>query len=132
MKNETKKTVFVVDDDVDYILQLKTMIENMGFNVVTACGQKEAEDMLDGVNPDLIITDLMMENMDSGFILSHRMKRMFPAVPIIIVTALTSETGMSFNLENEGNKDWIKADLYLEKGLRADQLHREINKLLKI
>jgi len=132
MSNEMNKTVFVVDDDVDYIFQLKTMLEKMGFNVITASGQKEAEDIMDNINPDLIITDLMMENMDSGFVLSHKMKRIFPDVPIIIATALTSETGMSFSLENEDNKNWIKADLYLEKGIRADQLHREINKLLKL
>ncbi len=132
MSNEMNKTVFVVDDDVDYIFQLKTMLEKMGFNVITASGQKEAEDIMDTIKPDLIITDLMMENMDSGFVLSHKMKRIFPDVPIIIATALTSETGMSFSLENEDNKNWIKADLYLEKGIRADQLHREINKLLKL
>ena len=132
MSNEMNKTVFVVDDDVDYIFQLKTMLEKMGFNVITSSGQKEAEDIMDNINPDLIITDLMMENMDSGFVLSHKMKRIFPDVPIIIATALTSETGMSFSLENEDNKNWIKADLYLEKGIRADQLHREINKLLKL
>lgn len=132
MSNEMNKTIFVVDDDVDYIFQLKSMLEKMGFNVITASGQKEAEDIMDTINPDLIITDLMMENMDSGFVLSHKMKRIFPDVPIIIATALTSETGMSFSLENENSKNWIKADLYLEKGIRADQLHREINKLLKL
>ena len=72
MSNEMNKTVFVVDDDVDYIFQLKTMLEKMGFNVITASGQKEAEDIMDTIKPDLIITDLMMENMDSGFVLSHK------------------------------------------------------------
>jgi len=132
METNNKKTIFIVDDDVDYIFQLKTMIENMGFNVISACGQKEAEDMIDKVNPDLAIFDLMMENQDSGFILSHRIKNRLPELPVIIATALTSETGMVFSLENEKDRKWIKADLYLEKGLRKDQLHREINKLLKL
>jgi DNA-binding response OmpR family regulator len=132
MKTNNKKTVFIVDDDVDYIFQLKTMVESMGFNVISACGQKEAEDMINKISPDLAIFDLMMENQDSGFILSHRMKKRFPEVPIVIVTALTSETGMVFGVENEKDKKWIKADLYLEKGLRKDQLHREINTLLKL
>lgn len=132
MKTNDKKTIFLVDDDVDYIFQMKTMLEKMGFEVVTASGQKEAEEMLDKVNPDLAILDLMMENKDSGFILSHRIKRRFPDVPIIVATALTAETGMMFSLEDESDKKWIKADAYLEKGLRYDQLHREINKLLKL
>ncbi len=132
MKTNDKKTIFLVDDDVDYIFQMKTMLENLGFEVITASGQKEAEEMLDKIEPDLAILDLMMENKDSGFILSHRIKNRFPDVPIIVATALTAETGMIFSLEDESDKKWIKADVYLEKGLRPDQLQREINKLLKL
>lgn len=132
METNIKKTIFLVDDDVDYIIQMTKILENLGFEVISACGQKEGEDMLVKINPDLAIFDLMMENKDSGFILSHRLKRRFPEVPVIIATALTAETGMIFSLEDETSRGWIKADLYLEKGLRSDQLHREINKLLKI
>ena len=73
----------------------------------------------------------MMENQDSGFILCYKMKKKYPDVPIIIATAVTAETGMSFGLSTEEEKRWIKADLYLDKGIRPDQLQREINKLLK-
>ncbi len=132
METKSKKTIFLVDDDVDYLFQMKSMLESMGFDVISACGQKEAEEKIDEIKPDLAMFDLMMENKDSGFILSHRMKKKLPDVPIIIATALTAETGMIFSLEDETDKNWIKADLYLEKGIRPDQLHREINKLLKI
>jgi DNA-binding response OmpR family regulator len=129
---ETKKTIFLVDDDVDILFQMQNMLEHMGFSVISANGQKEGEEMLAKINPDLAIFDLMMENKDSGFILSHRLKQHHPNVPVIIATALTAETGMVFSLEDAADKKWIKADLYLEKGVRADQLHREINKLLKL
>ncbi len=132
METKDKKTIFLVDDDLDYTLQMTKMLENMGFEVISACGQKEAENMIDQVKPDLAIIDLMMEKKDSGFILSHRMKNKHPQIPIIIATALTSETGMTFSLEDEKDKEWIKADAYLEKGLRPDQLYREINRLLKL
>jgi len=132
METKEKKKVFLVDDDIDYIYQTKQMLENIGFEVISAYGQKEAEDIMDNIKPDLAIFDLMMENKDSGFILCHEFKKVHPNVPIIIATAITSETGMTFTLEDESSKDWIKADAYIEKGLRADQLHREINKLLKI
>lgn len=132
MTTKAKKTVFIVDDDADYLFQMKTMVEKMGFEALTACGQKEAEEMLNDVKPDLYILDLMMENQDSGFILSHKIKKLWPDVPVIIATAITSETGMSFSVESDDDKRWIKADKYIEKGIRPDQLHREINKLLKI
>jgi CheY-like chemotaxis protein len=132
METTNKKTIFLVDDDVDYIFQMSKMIEDMGFQVVSACGQKEAEEVMPKVKPDLALLDLMMENKDSGFILSHRLKKLYPGLPVIIATALTTETGMMFSLESPDDKKWIHADLYLEKGIRPDQLHREINKLLKI
>ncbi len=132
METTNKKTIFLVDDDVDIIMQMTKMLESMGFNVISACGQKEAEEMMNSIRPDLAILDLMMENKDSGFILSHRLKNKFPGLPVIIATALTAETGMMFSLEDANDRKWIHADLYLEKGIRSDQLHREINKLLKI
>ncbi|HAH57823.1 MAG: response regulator [Lentimicrobium sp.] len=127
-----KKTILIVDDDLDYLFQMKLKVQQFGFEVITAEGQKEAEHIIDTVRPDLAILDLMMESDDSGFILAYRIKRKYPDVPIIIATAVTAETGMTFNINADDNKQWIKADLYLDKGIRADQLQREIHKLLKI
>jgi len=126
------KTVLIVDDDSDYLFQMKFNVEKMGFEVITADGQKEAEELLKTTKPDLAIFDLMMENDDSGFILSYKMKKMYPDVPIILATSVAAETGKSFSLDSEAERNWIKADLYLEKGIRFDQLHREIMMLLKL
>lgn len=129
---EEGKTILLVDDDADYLFQLQHNIKKFGFKVVTADSQKEAEELLENFKPDLAIFDLMMENDDSGFILSYKTRQKYPDVPIIIATAVASETGISFDLQSESERKWIKADLYLEKGIRSDQLHREINKLLKM
>ena len=129
---DTKKTVLIADDDQDYLFQMKLYVESFGFNVVTAETQKEAEVIIQNTKPDLAIFDLMMENDDSGFILCYKTKRKYPDVPIILATAVASETGINFGVDSDSDKQWIKADLYLEKGIRKDQLHREINKLLKL
>lgn len=127
-----KKIILIVDDDVDYLFQMRLKVEQFGFEVITAEGQKEAESIIETLRPDLAILDLMMETDDSGFILAYKIKRKYKDVPIIIATAVTSETGMTFDMNREENNQWIKADLFLDKGIRDDQLHREINKLLKI
>lgn len=126
------KTILIVDDDIDYLFQLKVQVEKFGFKVIVAESQKEAENLLASVKPDLAILDLMMENDDSGFILCYKMKRKYPDVPIIIATAVAAETGMTFGISTEQERKWIRADLYLEKGIRPDQLHKEILKLLKL
>jgi two-component system, OmpR family, response regulator len=130
--NNIKKTILLVDDDEDYLFQTKLNIEQFGFRVITAESQQEAEKLLTTFKPDLAILDLMMESEDSGFILAFKMKKQYPDVPVIIATAVTAETGMSFSVSTEEDRKWIRADLYIEKGIRADQLHKEIIKLLKL
>lgn len=127
-----KKKILLVDDDPDYLFQLTIALEDMGFEVIAAQTQQEAENIIDKLKPDLAILDLMMENQDTGFILCHIIKNKYPDVPIIIASAVTAETGLLFDVESEEDRQWIKADLFLDKGIRNDQLHKEINKLLKI
>ncbi len=126
-----KKTIFVADDDPDFLFQLRLMLTGQGYNVITADSQKEAETILEKLKPDLAILDLMMENEDSGFILSYKLKKKYPDVPVIIITAVSAETGFSFGLDGEEDKKWIRADLYLEKGIQTDLLLQDIKKLLK-
>lgn len=126
------KTILIVDDDPDLLAQLKFHVENFGYQTITASNQKEAEEIIEDRKPDLAIFDLMMENQDSGFILSYKSKKKYPDVPVMIITAVNSVTGLNFSLETGNDKRWIKADKYIEKGIRPDQLHREINKLLKV
>ncbi|OFX81890.1 MAG: hypothetical protein A2X12_11155 [Bacteroidetes bacterium GWE2_29_8] len=127
-----KKTILIVDDDPDYLFQIKTIVESFGYNVITAESQKEAEKLIDTKKPDLAILDLMMESQDSGFILSYRIKKKYPDVPVIIASAVTAETGLNFGVDSDDDKKWIKADSFMDKGIREDQLLKEINKLLKI
>ena len=124
------KTVLLADDDLDMITQLTILLKGFGMNVVAVESQKEAEEFIETKKPDIAIYDLMMENLDSGFILSYKTKEKYPDVPVIIVTAVTSDTGMMFGVDTAEEKSWIKADLYLEKGLRPEQLKLEMTRLL--
>jgi DNA-binding NtrC family response regulator len=123
-------TILIVDDDMDYLFQLKLKVEKFGFNTITADSQKEAEEILEKTRPDLAILDLMMENEDSGFILSYKMKKKYPDVPVIIATGVAAETGFTFDINDENNRKWIRADRFLDKGIRADMLKAEIDQLL--
>jgi len=67
-----------VDDDQDYLSQMKSRVESFGFQTMLAESQKEAEEMIEKTKPDLAILDLMMENEDSGFILCYKMKEKIP------------------------------------------------------
>jgi len=128
--NPRNMTILIVDDDQDYLFQLQAKVQQFGFKTITAESQKEAEVLLEKTKPDLAILDLMMENEDSGFILCYKMKKKYPDVPIIIATGVTAETGISFDINDENNRKWIKADRFLDKGIRSEKLKEEIDNLL--
>jgi CheY-like chemotaxis protein len=125
-----KATILIVDDDPDIIDQLTLIIRNEGYEVVSAGGQEEAEKILMAVKPDLAIVDLMMEEMDSGFVLSHEIKQLYPDTPIIMLTSVKSATGLNFASTSADQQSWIKADRLLDKPVRPEQLKNEMSRLL--
>jgi CheY-like chemotaxis protein len=128
---DTTKTILVVDDNPDFILQLQLILEADGFRVVAARSQPEAEAAMEAERPDLAILDLMMEHMDSGFVLCHHIRKGYPGTPVIMVTAVTAETGLEFDAATDSERSCYKADAILDKPVRPDQLRREIKRLLK-
>jgi CheY-like chemotaxis protein len=126
-----QKTILVVDDDVDFLFQISTFLEKAGFKVLGADGQKHAEETLGRVRPDLAVVDLMMENVDGGFALSYHIKKKDPSIPVIMVTAVTGETGMEFDAATDEERSWVKADAFLSKPVRFEQLLGEIDRLLR-
>ncbi len=122
--------LLIVDDDPDYLAQQKLRLEASGHHAATAASVTEAETMLREAPPDLMIADLMMEQLDSGFTLCHRAKNLWPHLPVIILTAVTRETGMVFEPPAPGRTSWIKADAILAKPVRPEQLLHEIERLL--
>jgi CheY-like chemotaxis protein len=126
------KTVLLVDDDLDFLAQHRIYLETLGYDVVTAESQRQAEEFLKTRHPDLAMVDLMMEHVDGGFALCYHIKKLDPSIPVILVTAVSSETGLEFDATTKEERSWVKADVMLAKPVRFDQLKREIERLLKV
>lgn len=125
-----KKQILVVEDDPDQLDQLGLILKADGYDVVPAQGQAAGEEALLAAIPDLAILDLMMENLDSGFVLCHQIKRLYPGTPVILLTAVKSETGVDFRSGSKGGGGWIKADVMLDKPIRPEQLRTEVRRLM--
>jgi DNA-binding response OmpR family regulator len=125
---ENKKTIFIAEDDYDFLEQMKLFLTSEGFDVISASDEESADKLINSNDFDLAICDLVMDNMDSGFIVSYKIKKKDKDIPVIIVSAVTKETGYKFDVSK--NKNWIKADAFLNKDIRFEQLKREINRLL--
>ncbi|MFW5653078.1 MAG: response regulator [Planctomycetota bacterium] len=137
-KTETHQTevlrplnVLIVDDDQDYLDSMKIQLEARGHHVVTACSDGEAAKRLEESPPDIALVDLMLETEDSGFTLCHHLKRRQPEMPIIMISGVQSETGFDFDAATVEERSWIKADAFLNKPVRLEQLEREMRRLLR-
>jgi len=128
-KNYKGKTAILVDDDIDFIEIIKIYLESFGFNVVTASSFEEGEKLINEVTYDLAIFDLMMENADSGFVLSYSSKKKYPDIPVLILTNVVNETGVRFDTYSTEKNSWIKADKVLNKSIRIEQLKKEVDKV---
>lgn len=126
------KRILLVDDDVDMLDLVAGQLRGAGAEVTTACGEREGEDALLTVRPDLVILDLMMERKDSGFVLCHRTKQLHPGTPVILLTAVASATGLGFQPRNVAARTWIGADLLLDKPVPPERLRQEVRRLLSM
>ncbi len=100
--------VMIVDDESNTRDLLKLSVDWDGLNmeaVGDATSGLEALDMLDELNPDIVITDIQMPYMD-GLTLSKKIKEMHPDISIIILTA-HDEFAYAQNAVSIGVSDFI-------------------------
>ena len=124
------KTILVVDDDVDILEQVSLTLKQAGYVVECAEGTPSAEEVLLRCRPDLAIVDLMMDEMDAGFVLCHQIKRLYPGTPVLMMTAVTASTGLDFTPASAQEQSWVEADLLLHKPVHPDRLKVAVSQLL--
>ncbi len=117
-------SILIVEDNADvsyYIGELLKKNYRLLYARNGAEGLEKAEEQM----PDLIITDLMMPEMD-GYQLCRRIRgsQILNHIPIIIITAKSEETDRIHGLE-------AGADAYLQKPFNTDELNTRISKLLE-
>jgi two-component system alkaline phosphatase synthesis response regulator PhoP len=125
-----KKKILAVDDDLDLLEQMTAVLTAAGYDVTAAEGRAAAEEVLLKVKPDLAILDLMMEEKDSGFVLSYHIKKLYPGTPIILLTAVAGATGLSFATQQPEERSWTKVDKIMDKPVRPEQLKAEVRRML--
>jgi DNA-binding response OmpR family regulator len=128
------KKILLVDDDVDLLEQHKIMLESRGFKVIIAEDSKSGWELFKSEKPDIVVVDLIMEEHDSGFILSYRIKKdeLGKNIPVFILTSATYITGFKFGVQTEEEKEWIKSDALLNKPIVIDDLIQKLGNFYAI
>jgi DNA-binding response OmpR family regulator len=126
-----KKRILIIDDDVDFSDLNKAVLENNGFEVVTAFSGREGMDKVKFESPDLILLDLMMEKHDTGFGFAEKIKAdpRYKNIPILMVSSVAEETGYAVSQDLDGY--WMKTDDFMNKPVTPEELVKRINSLLE-
>ena len=77
--------ILVVDDEVLLVKGIRFNLQNEGYDVITGSDGLEAVQAVREQNPDLVVLDVMMPNMD-GLTACAKIRE-FSNVPIILLTA---------------------------------------------
>jgi two-component system NtrC family response regulator len=80
------ETILIVDDEKNYPPILSAVLEDEGFEPLTAYSGREALEILEDSDVDLVLTDMKMPGMD-GIELLERIKKKDPELPVIMMTA---------------------------------------------
>ncbi|MBW1678587.1 MAG: response regulator [Deltaproteobacteria bacterium] len=132
MDEEKKKTILVVDDEPDIRLFLKTVLEDAGFEVMTADNGKHALERIKDHKPDLISLDLVMPRMGGLKLLKYLQKNpKLAGIPFIVVTAhARDELGREDFLKLKAGKFLVSPHSYMEKPVVPSEYIKMINKRL--
>jgi CheY-like chemotaxis protein len=100
--SEPKGTIFIMDDDLALQKVIEFALRNEGYEVVLASDGQDGMQKLESLSPDLVLSDIMMPNMDGVEVFEHIQERLQDdGIPIIIMTALSRKPWFA-DLEAEG------------------------------
>lgn len=79
------KKILLVDDDDDILSLLTVWLKKAGYEVITATSGREALSRIGVLRPDLVITDLFMDDLD-GMVLLSELHKFNPLLPVIMLS----------------------------------------------
>jgi two-component system response regulator HydG len=102
--------ILIVDDDRDMCLLLKRFLTRHQFEVLEAYSGKKALELLETTEPDLVMCDFRLEDME-GNVLLGKIKEIYPQVPVIIITGY-SDIKIAVEVMKMGAYDYITKPLF--------------------
>ncbi len=120
-----KKKILVVDDEKNIVELIKMNLERSGFDIISAYTGEEAIKKTISNNPDLILLDLMLPDID-GFEVCRiiKLNEKTKNIPIIMITAKSEETDKVIGLG-------LGADDYVTKPFGVRELEARVKTVLR-
>lgn len=111
--------ILIVDDEKNILKLYQAELEDEGYTVVTANSGKEALDIFEKEDPDIVTLDVLMPDID-GIQVLRQIKEKKPDLPVIMLTAYDYRDDFSV---------WV-SDAYIVKSSDLGNLKSVIKQIL--
>ena len=125
------RRVMVIDDDVQLVDTVKTLLESVGYEVSYAYQSEKGMDLAREIKPDLILLDIMFAGPPGpdGLEVSRRLRQdpVLGDTPVIILSGVKKLLDMPIKLAPD--ETYMPVRAFLEKPFKPDKLLGEIAKI---
>lgn len=122
--------IMVIDDNKDYLFSMETFLKRNGFDVITAGNGETAMDLIQHEKPDLVLLDVMMETLYTGFEIWRQINAdpQLKKIPIIGISGMADELEVSLDMAKD--HEYFSPDVFLDKPVDRELLLKKIDELL--
>lgn len=107
--------VLIVDDDDDFASAVAAVLRGEGYEVATEYSPETVLARLNERRPDVIVLDVMFpENPSAGFELARVIRRTYPDLPIVMLTAVNQQFPLGFS-NRDIDPTWLPITEFVEK-----------------
>ena len=123
--------ILIIDDNTDYLFTMETFLQRNGFEVLTADEGQKGLDLIRKGRPDLILLDVMMETLFSGFEVCKQVRSDddLKDIPIIGISGIGDE--LEINYRQWPDFEYFSPDTFLEKPVDKQRLLQMIPEVIK-
>jgi len=125
------KKILIIDDDVDLVEAITTLLDAKGYEVESAPDGEEGFAKAKEKSPDLILLDVMMTRESEGFDVAAKLKgeKTTKDIPIVMITGIRKEMNLPFGFEPDDN--WLPVKAVLEKPVKPEVLLKTVEENIR-
>ena len=128
------KTILLIDDDPDFRSALRIPLEQAGYRIMEVSSAAAGIRSVAASRPDLIILDVMMEDISSGFRFAREINDRHETgqnrrIPILMISAVQTLTELDF--KTLVGSERLPVDAFLDKPVSPESLLNEVRGLLQ-
>ena len=123
--------IVIIDDNTDFLFTMETFLKKNSFEVQTAEDGQKGLELIRKERPDLVLLDIMMETLFSGFEVCKAVRSDddLKYMPIIGISAMGEE--LDINYSEWPDYEYFRPDAFLDKPIDKQRLLQLIPEVIQ-